>query len=161
MSKFDFVDVLSTLTVLRCGTSSVRDVTSSSRSSRIGILPSPPSSRRKACNHTDSLQKRNQTHFTPHALTSEQFEIPFLPSRSSSNSSLRSVRTTKSASTNTNFFRERGKRTSRKRILYPQMMRCFSRCGFSQRGQWYCTNSYSKPHLAAIRGRKSFNVGLR
>lgn len=43
-----------------------------------------------------------------------------------------------------------GNRTSRKRILYPQIMRCFSVCWWSQRGHLYCTSSYWKPRDSAI-----------
>lgn len=55
-----------------------------------------------------------------------------------------------SASTKMILSTARGKRTSRKRILYPQIMRCFSVCWWSQRGHLYCTSSYWKPYDSAM-----------
>mmetsp|Transcript_30416 Transcript_30416/g.90368 ORF Transcript_30416/g.90368 Transcript_30416/m.90368 type:complete len:233 (-) Transcript_30416:2190-2888(-) len=56
---------------------------------------------------------------------------------------------------------ERGNITSRKRILYPQMMRCLSVCLWSHEGHWYCTSPYSKPSAAAIAGSEPMKAGER
>lgn len=55
-----------------------------------------------------------------------------------------------SASTKMILSTAKGNNTSRKRILYPQIMRCFSVCWWSQRGHLYCTNSYWKPYAWAM-----------
>lgn len=60
-----------------------------------------------------------------------------------------------SASTKMILSTAKGNRTSRKRILYPQMMRCFSVCWWSQRGHLYWTNSYWKPYDSAMWGMVS------
>lgn len=53
------------------------------------------------------------------------------------------------------FLRSSGKRTSRKRILYAQMMRCFSVCLCSHDGHLYVTSAYSNPYSRAMCGMKS------
>ena len=83
------------------------------------------------------------------------------PFRSRSLSSVRSALTIWSVSTKSIFLTSRGNMTSRKRILYPQMMRCFSFCWFSHLGHLYCTYSYWKPYSAANAGKKSRSEGER
>ncbi len=61
-----------------------------------------------------------------------------------------------SASTKMILSTARGKSTSRNRILYPQMILCFSVCWWSQRGHLYCTSSYWKPYSSAIYGINSY-----
>mmetsp|Transcript_74366 Transcript_74366/g.179664 ORF Transcript_74366/g.179664 Transcript_74366/m.179664 type:complete len:206 (+) Transcript_74366:794-1411(+) len=56
---------------------------------------------------------------------------------------------------------ESGNMTSRKRILYPQMMRCLLVCLCSQLGHWYCTRPYSKPAAAASEGSSAMKAGER
>jgi hypothetical protein len=52
-----------------------------------------------------------------------------------------------------------GKSTSRNRILYPQMMRCFSVCWRSQLGHLYVTNATSKSLRAASVCAAALNCG--
>lgn len=57
------------------------------------------------------------------------------------------------------FLTSNGKSTSKNKILYPQMIRCFSVCWCNHLGHLYWTSSYWKLYSLAICGRKSMNCG--
>lgn len=57
------------------------------------------------------------------------------------------------------FLTSSGNSTSKKRILYPQMIRCFSVCWCNHLGHLYWTSSYWKLYSWAMCGRKSINWG--
>lgn len=138
-----------------CDISCVRDERPSSRFSRSDSLPSPCGCHKTVCSHKEPPPSPNPSALSNQPELSVRDRSFIEPSPQQLR--LGSIRLrrlcvgpgwslTWSASTKMILSTARGNRTSRKRILYPQMIRCFSVCWWSQRGHLYCTNSYWKPY---------------
>lgn len=99
--------------------------------------------------HFTGVQSLIQSDTSPETDPGESFIFSCTPTCSSLLCQFNFILTW-SASTKMILSTAKGNRTSKKRILYPQIMRCFSVCWCSQRGHLYWTNSYWKPYASAM-----------